>query len=198
MKNLKSLLIVIILASFIGCSSEEESDVIESANKFVQLDLRSPNGETLAPDNEALFELLKTSSKNEITSIEIEDIRYFEDSSFSAAAIDYYENDNFKSLLQFIRLDKDLMILKDRKGVQIVSVSGINNTTKKNTLNHTILNYATKADTDIGIGGGVGSAKCQGSSCCKWKQTGPNNFNCGCEEAVGVIITTSDGCEVEL
>ncbi len=183
-----SIIALIVIITFISCEKETETDV--NISPVENLKLTSPKGLILASNKEELkdFIILNSNSKVLHSEIEIDNVKYFENDIASFGVVDYFIDSQFKSILIALSLKDGYYLLKDKHSVIVVKKS-VSNTEKGS-----ILNFPTNQDQRMMVDN---SAKCQGDNCCSWERTGPNRFNCGCENPA-VIITTSDGCEVEL
>ncbi|WCO02379.1 flagellar basal-body rod protein FlgG [Psychroserpens ponticola] len=174
-----STMLLVVTVFVVSCQSDT-NDIDNNTN----LKLISPKGNILAKNLNDLENIVKSTSKNQINNIVFQNIKYIEKQKYTLGVINYYEDDKFVSLLKVIEIDKDYILLKDKHSVQIVK--GNSNIDDKSTITY-IVNR--------------GSASCSGGNCCQWKETGSDRYNCGCpptDPSTSVIITTSDGCEVEL
>lgn len=178
---------------FLGCifisSCQSDVDVLKDNTR---LNLKSPNSKVLANDLDDLLNFIKSTSTKKIAStddIVLQNIKYFEDTHYSFGVIDYQVNGKFNSLLKIIELEEDYIVLSDKHSIQLVKN---NSSTKSNTSN-----VKDKSVIYHKFGGG-GQYNCQGGNCCSWAIVGEGRFNCGCANPTSIILTTSDGCEIEI
>lgn len=184
MKILFKLILLPAFVCMLALNCQSETDAIENE---IDLKLKSPSGKELARDINELTDIIKSSTDRSISNIIFENIDYIEKENYTLGIVNYYEDDNFFSFLKVIDLDENYILLKDKKGLQIVKSNSSENNVKDT---KSLYYFASR-----------GSASCIGGECCTWEEINPDQFNCGCPDdptSTSVIVTTSDGCKIEL
>ena len=181
----KIILIALIALLFNAC----KNDVAGIQNP--ELSLVSPKGRVLAKNfSEVKDKIIGNEEVVKKEDIYIKTINYYDNDDYSVAVVDCLIKDEFHSILIPIDLGKDYFMLSDKHTIEFV----------KN-FNDSFRQVIGQDKKILPIGNlniiGMGVAHCQGGDCCSWTQTGPNRYNCGCNDNA-VIITTSDGCEVDI
>ncbi len=173
--------------TFISCENETEVDKTSSEN----FKLSSPRGVVFAKSQTALKEFILNNLRNKSTKndIIIEKVKYFENDTFSFGMVNYTNNGEFTSMLVLLELDKDYLIFSDKNGIFINKKEKTNSVgNKKGDL---VIKEEKSSKRDVVF-------NCQGQGCCEWSKPKPNYMHCGCEGGPAVVITTGDGCEVEI
>lgn len=187
MKKFIKLVAIILTIVITGCSSDNEEQQTFTEN----LSLTSPKGIKIADNEQELMIKLNIPLKKDSNEFLIEDIQYFEGENYSYTAVSAYVNSEFNSVFLINEIPEGKMILQDKHSLRIVDKG-----TRKN-IDGDILNFEQKNFASPTIG--IGVARCFNGDCCKWEEiVKDSEFNCGCASSNSVIITTSDGCKVEV
>jgi hypothetical protein len=191
---LKMLVAVFFTSILFSCSNDNDEQL--EIQEFKNWSLISPNGKKLAESEEDLINLFseKVGISQSVSEFKIIDIRYTEKIDYSFGVVDIKLNEELKSMLIILDVDKSTKILSDRDGIKFVQTNNINidNVDKSSILsvNDNKSRASLSPDTTFVCNGG----------CCTFSQTGPDSYNCGCPvpptPSTSLTLTTSDGCAV--
>lgn len=180
-----------------SCSKDQNPKMKEAdASVLGGMQLESPNGIVFAKSTSELQEKLATENPSikKSKEIEVASLQYYENDGVSVAIVNYNYYEKEYSSLYMLQVPENYLVLHDEHSLRFVK-----KTTLENEATGDVLNFEPNLQSFlIDSGGGVGSAKCIGGKCCKWKELGTNTYNCGCPSDVAIIVTTSDGCKIQL
>lgn len=191
MKNIFKITAILLLSIIVlSCSEESELQTNEElAFSEFEFSLISPNGKKLANNEEDLFSLISKETGKSINNetVTINDIKYSENDVSSVAIVDFELNEEFNSMLVILDLNKKFMSIYDNNDLYFVEKSIKNESLKAKDV------ITVNMSKTALIGGST--LVCNGG-CCGWSTPAENHFHCGCPASV--ILTTSDGCKIQM
>lgn len=172
MKTAKILTLLTITLLFFSCQTELDDNL-----QTGDINLVSPNGHVLAEDLSGVIDIIVNNSETVTkASIEVDDIKHFDEEDYTVSIIEYTIDGVGFSMLATNNLGDDYITLVDSKSVQFVKVV---EDVKLTDDNKTIV--VQKEDVEPTYT--MSTFTCGGNSCCGFTHTGPNSFRCACGPA---------------
>jgi len=182
------------------CSSEEQQANFDLGEN--KLSLKSEKGYVLASNSEVIFGTVSTiiekkyNKKDVRKGLTVNEISYVEEDNFSFAVLDVKSQGEKYSVFVPLYINDNYIMLRDNKGIKFAKIEPSDH---KAVIKGDVLYFEKKSPLYGLNNGGWGAAVCQGD-CCGWTTViAGQEYNCGCTGTEpAVIITTSDGCKVDL
>lgn len=190
------LTVVFLTTILLSCTHDRDEQL--EIHDFKNLSLISPQGKILADSEQDLIKLFsnKIGISKSLSEFKIVDIRYTENNHYSFGVVDIDFNDELKSMLIVLDLDKSTKVLSDKDGIKFVQANNVNidDVDERSILsiNNSKSSASISPDATFVCNGG----------CCTFSQTGPDSYNCGCPipptASTNLTLTTSDGCKIQV